>query len=52
MATLEDLVGYGYIQELVQRGVSHSHIAQHLQQIFPGIRGLSSRSVRRFWESL
>lgn len=36
------------IRQLVDRGVSHSEISERLQRQFPGDRGFSARSVRRF----
>ena len=37
-----------YICQRIQSGATHSRISIELQQLYPGIRGLSSRSVRRF----
>ena len=49
MSTLESLAfAEPLIRDRVRRGYSHQAIAQELQQQCPSIRGLSTRSVRRF----
>ncbi len=39
----------GYIREMVVvKKMTHENISDSIQQQYPGVRGLSSRSVRRF----
>ena len=48
MAMLEGLVDIAEIQHMVWRGMSHRNIAITIQERFPGRRGISERSIRRF----
>ena len=45
-----DSVDEDFVRERISKGVTHSAISQELQQLYPGVRGLSERSVRRFCE--
>ena len=47
-STLASLGCEDYIRNQVESGVSHNLIAAELQQLHPGVRGLSLRSVRRY----
>lgn len=38
------------VKVMVHKGMTHKQISAELQIRFPGIRGLSERSVRRFCE--
>ena len=51
MAMLEGLVDIAEIQHMVWRGMSHRNIAITIQERFPGRRGISERSIRRFCRS-
>ncbi|XP_070556173.1 uncharacterized protein [Ptychodera flava] len=37
-----------YIQSFLDNGKSHKYISCHLQSLYPNVRGLSERSVRRY----
>ena len=37
-----------YLREEIGKGISHKEISKRLQEILPGQRGVSKRSVRRF----
>lgn len=45
----EEVADENAVREMVRRGVSHEDISQYYQNIFPGRRGLSQRSVRRYY---
>ena len=51
MAMLEGLVDIAEIQHMVWRGMSHRNIAITIHERFPGRRGISERSIRRFCRS-
>ena len=44
----EEVADENAVREMIRRGVSHEDISQYYQNIFPGRRGLSQRSVRRY----
>jgi hypothetical protein len=48
MAALEDLNVGSLIRRHINDGKTHKDIAEELRHLFPGARGVSSRSVRRF----
>ena len=48
---LEGLVDIVEIQNMVWRGMSHRNIAITIHERFPGRRGISERSIRRFCRS-
>ena len=50
MATLEEISGIeGFIRRRVElERKTHEQISEAVQQLYPGTKGLSSRSVRRF----
>lgn len=50
MAALEEISGIeGFIRRRVEfKRETHEQISEALQQLYPGTKGLSSRSVRRF----
>ena len=52
MATLEVLPGIHTIimRRVQQERKSHKQISEELKGLYPGVRGLSMRSVRRFCE--
>ena len=37
-----------YIRQQIQSRATHRRISIELQQLYPGIRGISARSIRRF----
>ncbi|XP_062506210.1 uncharacterized protein LOC134196937 [Corticium candelabrum] len=43
-----DEVDEDFVRKRVEEGNSHAVISEELQTMFPGLRGLSERSVRRF----
>ncbi|XP_062511305.1 uncharacterized protein LOC134187203 [Corticium candelabrum] len=43
-----DGVDEDFVRKRVEEGNSHAVISEELQTMFPGLRGLSERSVRRF----
>ena len=43
-----DAVNVDFVRDLVTQGKTHSQVSLLLQEAYPGKRGLSSRSVRRF----
>ena len=50
MATLAEIVDEAEIRYMIERGVTHRQIATHFQNIFPNVRGISERSVRRYYK--
>ena len=49
MAGVENVVTARYVKELVEeKGKTHKEVADILRQQYPGVNGLSERSVRRF----
>ena len=50
MTAIDNLVHVDFIEQLVDQGYTHRSIADILRISFPGVRGLSERSVRRFCE--
>ena len=48
MAALEELGLLGLVGRRIESRSSHKAIAEELQRLFPSVRGLSARSVRRF----
>ena len=48
MATFETLADQMHVTDLVKRGYSYTEIASLYQSTYPNVRGLSSRSVRRY----
>ena len=52
MATLELLpVGELIARGIIERRKTHKQISEELKCLYPGVRGLSARSVRRFCEN-
>ena len=47
-STLAALNCENLIRRRVQSRVTYSQISLEMQQLYPGVRGLSSRSIRRF----
>ena len=43
-----DEVDEDFVRKRVEEGNSHAVISEELQSMFPGLRGPSERSVRRF----
>ena len=52
MATFAEVVNEAEIRYIVERGVTHCQIAIHFQNIYPNVRGISERSVRRYCKLL
>lgn len=48
MSLLEALNLLAFMQRRIQDGNTHKSIAEELRRLFPGVRGISARSVRRF----
>ena len=49
MAGIEKVVTANYIKELVEKqGKTHKEVSEILRQGYPGVEGLSERSVRRY----
>lgn len=50
MATLESMIPnvFSLISGKVEQRKTHQQISDELMQLYPGVRGLSARSVRRF----
>lgn len=48
MALLEEMGLENFILRRVIVGRTHKSIAEELRRLFPGVRGISARSVRRF----
>lgn len=48
MALLDELGLLAYIRKRIEDGNTHKVIAEDLRSLFPGVRGISARSVRRF----
>ena len=49
MAGIEKVVTADYIKELVEKqGKTHKEVGEILRQGYPGVEGLSERSVRRY----
>jgi len=48
MASFSEIADENFIAYMVYRGATHAAISRHYQDIYPGIRGLSVRSVRRY----
>ena len=49
MAGVQNVVTARYVKELVEeKGKTHKEVADILGQQYPGVNGLSERSVRRF----
>ena len=49
MAVIEKVVTVSYIKELVEKQAkTHREVSEILRQRYPGIEGLSERSVRRY----
>ena len=47
-STLASLDCEVYIRQQIQSRATHGRISIELQQLYPGIRGISARSIRRF----
>ena len=52
MATFAEIVNEAEIRYIVERGVTHRQIPIHFQNIYPNVRGISERSVRRYCKLL
>ena len=52
MATFAEVVIEAEIRYIVERGVTHRQIPIHFQNIYPNVRGISERSVRRYCKLL
>ena len=48
MAAFEEVADENLIRYMVYRGESHAKISNYYQSLYPGLRGLSARSVRRY----
>ena len=49
MAGIEKVVTVSYIKELVEKQAkTHREVSEKLRQRYPGVEGLSERSVRRY----
>ena len=48
MSALEDLNLLSFIAERIRNGTTHRAIVQELRVAFPGMRGISVRSLKRF----
>ena len=51
MSRIEEKALSGFVRERVAAGAMHVDISRDLQSLYPGKRGLSSSSVRRFCAS-
>ena len=53
MATMESISGIEdwLVQKIISEQQSYEHVSKELQEIYPNLRGLSSRSIRRFCEN-
>ena len=45
---MDDLLDPKEIQNYIDQGLTHAQISEILQEQYPGHRGLSTRSVRRY----
>ena len=48
MAALRHIVDAKQVADMVRPGESHKNIPSYYKTIYPGHRGISERSVRRF----
>ena len=48
MATFAEIADEAESRYMVERGVSHRQIAIYFQNIYPNVRGINERSVRRY----
>ena len=48
MAVLEDLGVLSFVERSLKNGSTHKAITEDLRTLYPGVRGISVRSLKRF----
>ena len=48
MAAFSEIADETFVRDLMVRGVPHLEISRYYQSQYPGVRGVSLRSVRRY----